>query len=110
MRSTCCGTTRRAASSTTRSFSILRPSPKAKQNLDTALRGYKELNLRALKMLRPGGILVTCSCSYHVSEADFLEVVAEAAQDAHQNSAHCWRTEARRKTIRCCLMCRKPAI
>ncbi len=57
---------------------------KTKANLDTALRGYKELNLRALKMLRPGGILVTCSCSYHVGEADFLEVVAAAARDAHR--------------------------
>ena len=41
---------------------------KSKRDLDAALRGYKELNLRALKMLRPGGILVTCSCSYHVSQ------------------------------------------
>ena len=40
---------------------------KSKSNLETALRGYKELNLRALKMLRPGGILVSCCCSYHVS-------------------------------------------
>ena len=46
---------------------------KSKSNLETALRGYKELNLRALKMLRPGGILVTCSCSYHVSAPEFLE-------------------------------------
>jgi 23S rRNA (cytosine1962-C5)-methyltransferase len=52
--------------------------------LHTALRGYKELNLRALKMLRPGGILVTCSCSYHVSASDLLEVVASAAQDSHR--------------------------
>ena len=44
---------------------------KSKSNLETALRGYKELNLRALKMLRPGGILVTCSCSYHVSPAQY---------------------------------------
>jgi 23S rRNA (cytosine1962-C5)-methyltransferase len=58
---------------------------KTKSNLPTALRGYKELNLRALKMLRPGGILVTCSCSYHVSEADFLAIVAEAARDAHRS-------------------------
>ena len=58
---------------------------KSKKNLDTALRGYKELNLRALKMLRPGGILVTCSCSYHVSQADFLAVIAEAGQDVHRN-------------------------
>ena len=57
---------------------------KSKRDLDTALRGYKELNLRALKMLRPGGILVTCSCSYHVSTAEFLGVVAEAARDAHR--------------------------
>ena len=58
---------------------------KSRKNLDTALRGYKELNLRALKMLRPGGILVTCSCSYHVSEGNLLEVVAEAARDAHRS-------------------------
>jgi 23S rRNA (cytosine1962-C5)-methyltransferase len=57
---------------------------KTRKNLETALRGYKELNLRALKMLRPGGILVTCSCSYHVSEAEFLEVVSEAARDARR--------------------------
>src|SRR5271154_2769629 len=58
---------------------------KSKSNLATALRGYKELTLRALKMLRPGGILVTCSCSYHVSSAEFLEVVSQAAQDAHRS-------------------------
>ncbi len=58
---------------------------KSKRNLETALRGYKELNLRAMKMLRPGGILVTCSCSYHVSPAQFVEMVAQAAQDAHRN-------------------------
>src|SRR5438309_5054325 len=39
---------------------------KGKRDVETALRGYKELNLRALKMLRPGGVLVTCCCSYHV--------------------------------------------
>ena len=58
---------------------------KSKRNLDTALRGYKELNLRALKMLRSGGILITCSCSYHVSPAEFLEVVAQASLDAHRS-------------------------
>ena len=57
---------------------------KNRQNLETALRGYKELNLRALKMLRPGGVLVTCSCSYHVSEAEFLEMVANAGRDVHR--------------------------
>ena len=57
---------------------------RSRRNLETALRGYKELNLRALKMLRPGGVLVTCSCSYHVSEADFLETVASAALDARR--------------------------
>jgi len=58
---------------------------KSKSNLETALRGYKELNLRALRMLRPRGILVTCSCSYHVSPTDFVGVVAQAAQDMHRN-------------------------
>jgi 23S rRNA (cytosine1962-C5)-methyltransferase len=57
---------------------------KSKRDLATALRGYKELNLRALKMLRPAGILVTCSCSYHVSGSDLLEVVSSAAQDSHR--------------------------
>ena len=57
---------------------------KSKRDLDAALRGYKELNLRALKMFRPGGILVTCSCSYHVSQSNFLEMLASAALDAHR--------------------------
>jgi 23S rRNA (cytosine1962-C5)-methyltransferase len=55
-----------------------------KDSRDSALRGYKELNLRALKILDPGGYLVTCSCSFHVSEADLLEVIASAALDAHR--------------------------
>jgi 23S rRNA (cytosine1962-C5)-methyltransferase len=58
---------------------------KSKSNLETALRGYKELNLRALKMLRPGGILVTCSCSYHVGWTEFLEVLTQASRDVHKN-------------------------
>lgn len=57
---------------------------KNKRDLDAAMRGYKELNLRALKMLQPGGTLVTCSCSYHVSQADFLEMLRSAALDAHR--------------------------
>jgi len=56
-----------------------------RSTLETALRGYKELNLRAIRMLRPGGILITCSCSYHVSEAEFLGVVCEAAHDNRRN-------------------------
>jgi 23S rRNA (cytosine1962-C5)-methyltransferase len=58
---------------------------KSQRNLETALRGYKELNLRALKMLRPGGILVSCSCSYHVSQPDFLGVISSAAIDVHKS-------------------------
>ena len=57
---------------------------KSKRDLDAALRGYKELNLRALKMLRPGGILISCSCSYHVSQTNFLEMLADAALDARR--------------------------
>lgn len=55
---------------------------KTKRAVPTALKGYKELNLRALKMLRPGGILVTCSCSFHVSEAEFLDMLGSAGADA----------------------------
>ena len=56
---------------------------KNKASVPKALSGYKEINLRALKLLQPGGFLVTCSCSYNVSEAAFAEVIAHAAIDAH---------------------------
>ncbi len=52
---------------------------KSRNQIDAALRGYKDINLRALRLLGPGGILVTCSCSHHVSEAMLLEIVAEAS-------------------------------
>jgi 23S rRNA (cytosine1962-C5)-methyltransferase len=54
---------------------------KSKRATEGALRGYKELNLRALRLLARGGTLVTCSCSHHVSLAEFTEVVASAAAD-----------------------------
>jgi 23S rRNA (cytosine1962-C5)-methyltransferase len=54
---------------------------KTRRAVPTALKGYKELNLRALKMLRPGGTLVTCSCSFHVGEGEFLEMLGSAAAD-----------------------------
>lgn len=57
---------------------------KSHRALEGALRGYKELNLRALKMLRPGGLLVTCSCSHHVGWTDLEGSVASAAADAHR--------------------------
>src|SRR6185503_9961725 len=57
---------------------------KSKRAVEGALRGYKELNLRAMQMLRPHGLLVTCSCSHHVSPAEFEAVVAAAAADAHR--------------------------
>jgi 23S rRNA (cytosine1962-C5)-methyltransferase len=57
---------------------------KSKRAVAGALRGYKELNLRALKMLRPGGTLVTCSCSHHVSWDEFHGVVTAAAGDAQR--------------------------
>ena len=57
---------------------------KNRASVKSAARGYKEINLRALKLLRPGGVLVTCTCSYHMSEEMFLEIIAEAARDAHR--------------------------
>ena len=55
---------------------------KSKSAIEKATAGYKEINLRALKLLNPGGILVTCSCSYNVGEARFAEIVYDAAVDA----------------------------
>lgn len=58
---------------------------KNKESLEGALRGYKEINNRAMRLLRPGGILITCSCSHHMSEGVFAEMLADAAKDAG-----CW--------------------
>ena len=55
---------------------------KSKQSLVRALAGYKEINLRAMRLLAPGGVLFTCSCSYHVNRSAFLEMVADAARDS----------------------------
>jgi 23S rRNA (cytosine1962-C5)-methyltransferase len=55
---------------------------KSKDAVEKAHAGYKEINLRAMKLLRPGGILVTCTCSYHVDEASFGQIVYEASIDA----------------------------
>jgi 23S rRNA (cytosine1962-C5)-methyltransferase len=55
---------------------------KSKDAVEKAARGYKEINLRALKILKPGGCLITCSCSYHVHEEDFEAILADAAVDA----------------------------
>ena len=60
---------------------------KNKASVPKALSGYKETNLRGLKLLKPGGYLVTCSCSYHVHEAAFADVIAAAAADAHVDVA-----------------------
>jgi 23S rRNA (cytosine1962-C5)-methyltransferase len=57
---------------------------KNRASLKAAARGYKEINLRALKLLNKGGILVTCTCSYHMSEEMFLELIMKSAQDAHR--------------------------
>jgi len=65
---------------------ILDPPAFAKNRatVKSAVRGYKEINLRALKLLKVGGVLVTCSCSYHISEELFLDIIADAALDARR--------------------------
>jgi 23S rRNA (cytosine1962-C5)-methyltransferase len=67
---------------------------KSKRAVEGALRGYKELNLRAMQMLKPHGLLVTCSCSHHVSLSEFEAVVAAAAADAHRRIRLCQRRGA----------------
>jgi 23S rRNA (cytosine1962-C5)-methyltransferase len=64
-----------------------------KDSLESALRGYKEINNRAMRLLKDGGILVTCTCSHHVSEGLFAEMLAEAARDAG-----CWLRVLERRT------------
>jgi len=56
---------------------------KNKASVERAAAGYKEINLRALKILSPGGCLVTCSCSYNIDEWMFHEILEQAAADAH---------------------------
>jgi 23S rRNA (cytosine1962-C5)-methyltransferase len=58
---------------------------KTRSSVDAALRGYKEINLRAFHLLSPGGVLVTCSCSFHVDEAAFERTVLQAASDAKRS-------------------------
>ncbi len=55
---------------------------KSRSGLAGAARGYKEINLRALRLLGEGGVLITCSCSHHLSEAEFLEIIASASLDS----------------------------
>lgn len=57
---------------------------KNRASVKAAARGYKEINLRAIKLLNPGGVLITCSCSYHMAEDLFLGLIAEAGNDAHR--------------------------
>jgi 23S rRNA (cytosine1962-C5)-methyltransferase len=75
-------------SSARRQFSMVVLDPpafaKSRRNLDAALSGYKEINLRALRLLGSGGILVTCSCSHHVAESTLLELIAHASLDANR--------------------------
>ena len=65
---------------------VLDPPAFAKNRVSVraAVRGYKEINLRALKLLNSGGALITCTCSYHMSEDSFLEILLEAAHDARR--------------------------
>src|SRR5206468_10666408 len=55
---------------------------KSRASVPGALRGYREINLRAMRLLAPGGVLLTASCSYHVRLPQFLQMLAEAAGDS----------------------------
>lgn len=67
-------------------FDVINLDPPAfaknRASIDAAMRGYKEINLRAMKLLNPGGTLITSTCSYHMSEEAFLNILAESAADA----------------------------
>ena len=55
---------------------------KNKKSVEPALKGYKEINLRAMQLLPPGGVLVSCSCSYHIEDEPFRVMLVDAARDA----------------------------
>jgi 23S rRNA (cytosine1962-C5)-methyltransferase len=78
-----------------RQFQMIMLDPPAfaknRDSIPAAHRGYKEINLRALKLLEPGGFLLTCSCSYHINEPLFLQIIAEAANDVGRNVVVCER-------------------
>jgi 23S rRNA (cytosine1962-C5)-methyltransferase len=78
----------RQASDRKDSFDVVILDPpaftKTRQAVEGAVRGYKEINLRALKLVRSGGFLVSCSCSHHVSQDLFLKTIHDAAIDAHR--------------------------
>ena len=57
---------------------------KSRATVKSGARGYKEINLRALKLLNTGGVLISCTCSYHISEQMFLDLIADAALDARR--------------------------
>jgi 23S rRNA (cytosine1962-C5)-methyltransferase len=59
---------------------------KSRRDREAAYKGYKEINRRAFQLLNPGGVLVTSSCSYNLSEPEFLGIVREAAADAHRQA------------------------
>jgi 23S rRNA (cytosine1962-C5)-methyltransferase len=59
---------------------------KSKETVKDAIRGYKEINLRAMKILKRGGFLITCSCSQHISPDAFLNIIKEAAHDTRKNT------------------------
>jgi 23S rRNA (cytosine1962-C5)-methyltransferase len=60
---------------------------KNRASIDAALRGYKDINLRAMRLLAPGGMLFTASCSFHVGKALFLEMLSDAAADSGRRLA-----------------------
>ncbi len=57
---------------------------KSRSHIEAAERAYREINLRAMRLLNPGGLLITCSCSHHIDENAFLNILAEAASDARR--------------------------
>ena len=83
---------------------------KNRDSVPAAQRGYKEINLRALKLLKPGGFLVTCSCSYHITEALFLQILAEAANRCAEECSCGANGALRPRTTRFCSRCRRHTI
>ena len=82
---------------------------KSKAHFESARRGYKEINLRGIKVVEPGGFLVTCSCSHHMPEDEFYRLILEAAADTRAGPCALSSGGARPKTTRFWPVCpRRP--
>ena len=81
---------------------IRRHLPKSRSSIKNAVKGYREINIRGMKLVKDGGYLATCSCSHFMSFELFTQTLHQAARSAHKRACARWSSAPRRRTIRFC--------